>query len=163
MLNPVRARMVAQARDWTWSSYRATVGLTHAPPYLTIDWLLSAFGADRKQARLRYERFVADGVDRPSPWQHLKYQIYLGSERFVESMQQQIRDEQPLTEIPAKQRRPPAQPLPYFAEHYPNKARAIAEAYRSGGYSMQQIADFFAVGRMTVSRAVKRHGSTTKS
>lgn len=32
----------------------------------------------------------------------------------------------------------------------------MAAAYRTGDYSMQAIADFFGVGRMTVSRAVKR-------
>ncbi len=33
VLNPVRARMVSRARDWEWSSYRATVGLTEAPAF----------------------------------------------------------------------------------------------------------------------------------
>jgi putative transposase len=97
-LNPVRARMVAQARDWVWSSYCATVGLTPAPPFLTTDWLLSAFGGERREARLRFERFVADGMERPSPWRDLRHQIYLGSDRFVESMQQRIKDDQPLDE-----------------------------------------------------------------
>jgi predicted DNA-binding protein YlxM (UPF0122 family) len=32
----------------------------------------------------------------------------------------------------------------------------MAEAYRSGAYSMQTIAEHFAISRMTVSRAVKR-------
>jgi hypothetical protein len=32
----------------------------------------------------------------------------------------------------------------------------MAEAYRSGAYSMQTIAEYFGVSRMTVSRAVKR-------
>jgi putative transposase len=33
----------------------------------------------------------------------------------------------------------------------------MAEAYRTGVYSMQTIAEHFKVGRMTVSRAVKRY------
>jgi len=32
----------------------------------------------------------------------------------------------------------------------------MAEAYRSGAYSMQTIAGYLGVSRMTVSRAVKR-------
>jgi len=35
VLNPVRARMVRAARDWPWSSYRATVGQAKAQPLLT--------------------------------------------------------------------------------------------------------------------------------
>ena len=41
--------------------------------------------------------------------------------------------------------------------HYAERDRATAEAYRSGAYSMQAIAEYFGVSRMTVSRAVKRH------
>jgi hypothetical protein len=33
----------------------------------------------------------------------------------------------------------------------------MAEAYQSGAYSMREIGVFFGVGRMTVSRAVKKH------
>ncbi len=132
VLNPVRACMVSQARDWVWSSYRATVGLTEAPAFLTTDWLLSAFGTERREARLRFERFVADGTGQPSPWQNLRNQIYLGSDRFVETMQQQIEDEQPLEEIPARQKQRPAQPLSYYADHYPDRNRAMTVAYRSG-------------------------------
>jgi predicted DNA-binding protein YlxM (UPF0122 family) len=33
----------------------------------------------------------------------------------------------------------------------------MAEAYRTGAYSMQGIADYYGVSRMTVSRVVKRY------
>lgn len=46
--------------------------------------------------------------------------------------------------------------LDYYASRYPDRDRALAEAYRTGAYSMQAIADHFGVSRMTVSRAVKR-------
>ncbi len=154
---------MSQARDWEWSSYRATVGLTETPTFLTMEWLLSAFGTGRKEARLRFASFVADGIDRPGPWQNLRNQVYLGSDRFVETMQQQIKDKQPLEEIPARQKRRPAQPLSYYADHYPSRNSAMAAAYGSGAYSMREIAAYFSVGRMTVSRAVKQFGSMSQS
>ncbi len=156
VLNPVRARVVAAAGDWAWSSYRATAGLVHRPPFLTTDWLLSVFGDERDVARKAFERFVADGSGRPSPWAQLKNQIYLGSEEFVEQMQRRIDARQPLDEIPAKQKRPVARQLAHYAGQFASRERAIAEAYRSGAYSMGEIAAHFGVGRMTVSRAVKR-------
>jgi putative transposase len=156
VLNPVRARVVAAAGDWAWSSYRATVGLAHRPPFLTTDWLLSVFGDERDAARKAFERFVADGSGRPSPWAQLKNQIYLGSEEFVEQMQRRIDARQPLDEIPAKQKRPVARRLAHYADQFASRDRAMAEAYRSGAYSMGEIAAHFGVGRMTVSRAVKR-------
>jgi len=47
--------------------------------------------------------------------------------------------------------------LAHYAARYADRDRATAEAYRSGAYSMQAIAEYFGVSRMTVSRAVKRH------
>jgi REP element-mobilizing transposase RayT len=162
VLNPVRARMVAASEDWLWSSYRATVGLAPKPAFLTTDWLLSAFGKERVAAREAFACFVADGHGRPSPWAQLKSQIYLGSEEFVERMQRRIDAEQPLEEIPARQKRPVPRPLAHYTERYASRDRAMAEAFRSGAYSMGQIAAHFGVGRMTVSRAVKRFEALLK-
>ena len=51
VLNPVRARMVARAQDWRWSSYRAVLGMVEAPKFLDVDWLLSHFGSSRERPR----------------------------------------------------------------------------------------------------------------
>ena len=53
-------------------------------------------------------------------------------------------------------RRPPPRELSDYAAHYPNTDRAMAEAYRRGGYSLQAIGAFFGVSRMTVSWTVKK-------
>ena len=46
--NPVRAKhLAATAAEWPWSSYRATVGLDDAPPWLDVDGLLGRLGASR--------------------------------------------------------------------------------------------------------------------
>jgi len=74
-------------------------------------------------------------------------------------MQAQIEPDRGLQEIPRSQRRPPPKPLGYFAERYAARDQALAEAYRAGGFSMQAIADYFGVARMTVSRAVRRYES----
>jgi predicted DNA-binding protein YlxM (UPF0122 family) len=47
--------------------------------------------------------------------------------------------------------------LAYYAARYPDRDRALAEAYRTGAYSMQSIAEHFGISRMTVSRAVKNN------
>jgi REP element-mobilizing transposase RayT len=155
VLNPVRAGMVETPGEWPWSSYQATVGDVPAPAFLATDWLLRAFADTRAQAVAGYRRFVAEGIGAASPWQDLKGQIYLGCEQFVEQMQRLIIAEQALHEIPRRQRRAPAKPLAYYAARYADRNRALAEAYRTGAYSMQHIADHFGISRMTVSRAVK--------
>ena len=57
-LNPVRAGLCGRPSEWQWSSYRAMVGLAPPPPFLTCDWLLSQFGRDPAEARLRFAEFV---------------------------------------------------------------------------------------------------------
>lgn len=68
VLNPVRAGMVRSAREYRWSSYRATAGLSAIPELLCTDWLLAQFGGEHSEAQHQYRRFVAEGVKRPAPW-----------------------------------------------------------------------------------------------
>jgi putative transposase len=58
VLNPVRAGMVADCRDWPWSSYRAMLGEETVPLWLESDWILGQFAAEREQAVRRYVDFV---------------------------------------------------------------------------------------------------------
>jgi putative transposase len=60
-LNPVRAGICIDPADWPWSSYRAWMGLSSCPPFLTPGWLLSHFGTDPDRARARLQLFVLDG------------------------------------------------------------------------------------------------------
>ncbi len=87
VLNPVRARRVRAAKDWPWSSYRATSGVVESPDWLITGWLLSTFTKTKKTAIERYRQFVAQGKNQPAPWEYLKNQIFLGDEQFVEDMQ----------------------------------------------------------------------------
>lgn len=94
VLNPVRCGAVEHAGDYPWSNYRATAGLTPAPPWLEVEWTRNRFvGASgtREEACDAYRRFVADGRGASyRPWEALVGQIYLGSERFCERMQELV-------------------------------------------------------------------------
>jgi REP-associated tyrosine transposase len=158
---------VCQAQEWAWSSYRATAGEVSAPLFLTTDWLLRAFADSRSEAVARYRSFVAEGIGAPCPWSALKNQIYLGSGAFVAKLQQRLIDpERPLDDVPKRQRRPVAKPLEHFRVYYKDRDQALAEAYGTGMYRMEAIAEHCGVSRMTVSRAVKRgaaHRPTSRS
>jgi putative transposase len=160
VLNPVRAGMVRSARDWPWSSYRATSGQIEAPGWLTVDWILSAFAARKAKAMESYKQFVAEGKDQPSPWAFLKNQIYLGSDKFVERMQKQIGVDKDLSEIPSRQRRAVAKPLTAYKQKAADRDSAIVMAYDSGGYSMKEIGDYFGVHYSWVSRVIKAKRKT---
>jgi len=98
--------MVHSAKDWPWSSYNATVGEEAKPAWLNTDWLLSGFAQTKLQAIGAYKVFVSEGKGQSSPWSELKNQIFLGDERFLEDLQDNIKADKSLSEIPMAQRRP---------------------------------------------------------
>lgn len=120
VLNPLRVGMVASIEDWHWSSYLPTVGRVPCPPWVNAHCVLALFG-EGAAARRAYERFVAKGLDHPSPWQALKGQVYLGSEVFHAQMKKRLSGKSPRG-VPRRRInpvRPSAQTV----------VRAVADAY----------------------------------
>jgi hypothetical protein len=56
--------------------------------------VLGLFGGG-VEARSAYERFVAEGLGQPSPWESLKGQVYLGSELFHAQMKKRLSGKNP--------------------------------------------------------------------
>ena len=152
--NPVRAQMVRSAKDWPWSSYRATADLVLGPDWLATNPTLSFFGQRKTQAVEAYRAFVAAGKNQASPWAKLKNQIYLGTDAFVEKMQRKVEAGQDLSEVPTAQRRQIAKPLAYYARKHLDRDEAIVQAYASGGYGMKEIGDHFGLHYSRVSRII---------
>ena len=156
VLNPVRAGMVKHVRQWKWSSYHAMAGTAPCPAWLHTDWLLGQFGASRARQIARYIEFVQEGVRGPRVWDHLRGQVFLGSDAFVEAMQHELEGagKHTVGEIPRLQRRALAKSLDYYREAFDDPKSGMAAAYATGDYTLQAIADAFGVHYATVSRAV---------
>jgi putative transposase len=58
-LNPVRAGVVDDPRDYAWSGHRGYLGV-EAIPWLTTEWVLSQFSERLGAGRKAYERFALD-------------------------------------------------------------------------------------------------------
>ena len=157
VLNPVRAKMVARAEDWPWSSCPAALGQCAAHHCLHVDWLLNLFGQRLSEARKRYHRFIEQGIASPSPLSEVRNQIYLGSDEFIERSQGFIESDQSFDAIPKKQRRSAPKPLSQYQSDYEELKEGMAAAYLSGHYTLKQIGDAYRVSHTTVSRAVKRY------
>ena len=129
---------------------RATAGLSAAPELLTTDWLLGQFGGSRATAQQRYREFVKEGLEN-RPWDNLKGQIYLGSEKFIESHAPKTGTikEVPRAQVPAV--RPTLDQLLGR-----NSKRGIVRAYREHGYRLSEIAAHLGVHYATVSRRLKQ-------
>jgi putative transposase len=72
VLNPVRAGMVDRPEEYDRSGYRATVGASPRPAFLSVDWILSQFGGENGKARRRYAEFVRSGVGVAGIWDKLE-------------------------------------------------------------------------------------------
>jgi len=163
VLNPVRAKMVTQPKGYPWSSYRATAGLSRAPQFLTRAWLLAQFGRNRHVAEQRYRRFVAEGINQPSPWNKLTGQILLGPESFVKKLARRLRQTETLREIPRRQRlaaRPNLETLFSGGGFRDKTARdqAIHQAHREYGYTLSEIGRALGLHYTTISKVINRDG-----
>jgi hypothetical protein len=130
------------------------VGAQASPDWLATDGLLSAFANTRNEARRRYMQFVAAGVGAEPIWKHLNRQVYLGSDAFVQRMQQKAGDADDLN-VPRAHRRPPPPSLEAIAAAYPDRDAAMRAAHRTGEYSYAEIARHFGVHFTTVGRVVR--------
>jgi REP-associated tyrosine transposase len=156
VLNPVRAAMVKHPKQWQWSSYGATSGMTTAPEWLATKDLLAPFAKRRAAARRKYREFVAEGIGKQSIWKDLQGQIYLGDDKFVEQMRSKLGEREEDVNIPRIQQRGPAPKLSALRRQYKNRDDGIRAAYQTAAYSYQQIGKEFGVHFTTVGRIVRQ-------
>jgi putative transposase len=83
VLNAVRAGLVSDPADYTWSSYRATVGLDPCPPWLAVEGVLERYRDHKAGPRAGYAEHVAAGIGAPSPWDRVVGQLCLGNDQFI--------------------------------------------------------------------------------
>ena len=127
----------------------------------TLDWLLGQFAKRRSTAFQRYAEFVSEGKGLASPLDDVRHQLALGDDAFVLQVVEKVAPEN-LRDIASAQRRPLAKPLSFYRESNTVVKQGMVLAYRSGDYTMREIALEFAVHEMIVSRAVRKAESESK-
>lgn len=146
VFNPVAAGMVSSVKEWPWSSYLSTAGLTPVPELLTIDWILQQFGSHRGDAHRRYREFVLRSDDQPSPWDNLGGGVLLGDEEFVDRFQPHLSEQRDFEEIPRAQRfahRPTLANL--LTTNLCHRTEAARQAHVDWGYTLKEIAQFWGI------------------
>jgi putative transposase len=152
VLNPVRAGLVRSARDWNWSSYRATSAEEPAPEWLETRWTLRNFGREASQAVRRYRTFVAKGVGGSvSPWEAVRAQIYLGGDEFLEDVRQRLKA-RPMSKGVARRQIEPLDVDPVEA------ATAVASVLGSGLEEMKRRPRILVRERRLTAWALKHFG-----
>jgi REP element-mobilizing transposase RayT len=162
-LNPVRAGIVKNPRDWHWSSYRAHTGTAPEPAWLgsaTLHRQLSP-RAPRRDGPRRYAEFVAQGLGIKLWETALRAQIYLGDDAFVERMQALVECTD-VREIPREQRRSARLPLESYLGG-PDRDEAIFRAYRDGGHTQTAIAAAAGLSVSRISRVIAAMEAKSKT
>lgn len=163
--NPVAAKMVRQAGDWPWSSYRAHVGQLPTPQWLDSRglhrYLLGrppADARDRARACQRYAALVEQSDPRDADFwnEALRGQIFLGDEAFAERMRALAQPQRVAArETPKAQRRPgPATWQALLACTGGERNRALVMGYREHGMTMSALAAHAGLSVSMVSRVV---------
>jgi hypothetical protein len=157
VLNPVRANMVEQPDDWTWSSYLATAGKTKPHPCLTTDWVLGQFSRKRGKAEQEYRQFVHWGIGQETIWTAVRGQSLLGEDAFMDKLTDRLRKHKNIPEIPRSQRyatRPKlAVLLPDgIVRNQKRLKKRLSEAVEQHGYRQSELARHVGVHYSTISR-----------
>jgi REP element-mobilizing transposase RayT len=168
VLNPERAGLIKRPEQWRWSSYRATAGWTKRASFLTVDWVLSQFGGQKRLAIEKYKRFVMEGVGKESPWETLRGQIFCGTDGFIKQLRGLLDEKERIKEVPRAQRYVARPPLGELLKGKKGKERIVEDrdiydAYVCYGYTMKEIADHLGFHYATVSRAIRRAEGERKS
>jgi putative transposase len=100
-LNPVRGKVIGKGnplerrkrlRAWRWSSYRSYSGLARGEPWVSEERVLGGLSGRNKGRRLRYRRFVEEGLvrDIENPLEAVEWQAALGGEGFLRKLRDRL-------------------------------------------------------------------------
>lgn len=159
-LNPVRAGIVDAPADWPWSSYKAHAGMIRHPQWLATNELRGHMLGreiktidDEREAASLHVQLVAAGVGLDLWSDHLRQEIFLGSDDFVAAMQSRAESSRLRSdEVPGAQRT--ASIVHDARQSRLSRALALRHAYREDGLTMATVAKQANLSTSSVSRLI---------
>lgn len=142
---PVESGFVTLPQQFKWSSCKYLFDSDESPKWLNNEYLSELFNDPD-------EIFSAKPSHDDGILKRIKKQIYLGDEEFISDIQKHVNAKKDLREIPRVQR---AKPINDYLKQSSDRDEAISNAYLSGDYTLQEIADYFSIHYSTISRIVK--------
>jgi REP-associated tyrosine transposase len=119
--------------------------------------LLSFFDNQRKEAIHQYKVYVSQGVNQPFSGKILQ-QTYLGDSTFIDAVQKHISLKQSDSiHITKWSKKSPKIPSDEIISQIEDRGEAMSAVYKTGHYTMFEIAAYFHVHYSTVSRAIRLH------
>ena len=155
---PLRAGFVRHPKQFKWSSCRYVYGKETAPGYMDLGWFEDGFSSDIT----RFDGFLRENYPRDVLGETQK-QIYLGDERFIESVQEKAEARGAGAEIPRTQlARPVKSVLDSFRKKGAETEEAVARTYLTGNYTLREISEAVSVHYSGVSKMVSDYEKTRR-
>jgi len=168
-LNPLRAGIVKDLREYPWSSYPYYIGLKKKPSWLEADHILGYFGRQASRAQRKYRDFVQEaiGVEQKDPLRAVFASTFLGSQEFIKQLTQGSKDgkDADTRNIPvlkALVERPTLDEIKNKVEEVIEpegpfiKKFCIHISHEYGGFSLKEIGGFYNMEDSAVSQASRR-------
>ena len=99
-LNPYRAGIVEDLREYPWSSYPDYIGEEASPVELDTSLILGQFDNDLDTAQRKYETYVIENRMMESPLKESYKGIALGGSEFLQSIKERIEEIGNKREVP---------------------------------------------------------------
>ncbi len=90
-LNPIRAGIVSDIKEYRWSSFLDYIGTKRSVERLDTEFLLKQFDNDLIMAKKKYEDFVINNISMDNPMEESYKGIALGNETFIEKIKEKIK------------------------------------------------------------------------
>lgn len=107
-------------------------------------------------------QFVAAGAGAEPIWKHLNRQVYLGSDAYVQRMQDKGAGHADGIHVPHALRRPPPPSLEAIATAHSDRDAAMLAAHRTGEYGYAEIARHFGIHLTMVGQRVAGAGDESR-
>ncbi len=168
-LNPIRAKIVKNLKDWEWNSYQEIIGEKKTTNGVDIKAVLDQFdGKDQKRAKAIYLEYIHSKIEEDSSLKNLKGGIILGSPEFIEKIKNYFKNQKKELEIPTRER---FAFRPTLEEIFKNKKtskkernKLIYKSHLDCGYSLSEIGRQLKLHYSSIGKIVnKKIGDLKKS
>lgn len=116
---PVEAKIVADPKDYEWTSYRVYIGLD-MNPLIDSEAILAQFGENKVEQYIAYMKFVSDEEEGPIDWRNIESssQSFVGDEQFIKKIQKQANQHKDKVEAIED-------PLPFLCSYFGVTSRVL--------------------------------------